>query len=96
VFGVSVPELYAASRGRARAAFARQVAMYLGHVAFGMSLTRVAQLFGRDRTTARHACHLVEDCRDDPAIDRLLTALELCCDAGNARPQDAQAVRPCV
>jgi len=46
--------------------------MYLTHVVFEMSLARVADAFGRDRTTAAHACHLIEDGRDDPAFDALM------------------------
>jgi chromosomal replication initiation ATPase DnaA len=94
VFGVSERDLRAASRGSAPVAFARQVAMYLGHVVFGLSLTRVGQGFGRDRTTARHACHLVEDYRDDPAIDRILALLERgCCAGSDLQHDDDHAVR---
>ena len=64
------------TRGRSRVAFARQVAMYLAHVSFGMTLTTVGQAFGRDRTTVAHACALVEDARDAPEIDRTLEMLE--------------------
>ena len=64
------------TRGRSRVAFARQVAMYLAHVAFGLTLTTVGRAFGRDRTTVSHACALVEDARDDPEIDRTLELLE--------------------
>jgi chromosomal replication initiation ATPase DnaA len=64
------------SRGSATTALARQVAMYLAHVAFGMSLQRVAVGFGRDRSTAAHACHLIEDKRDDAAFDDMLDQLE--------------------
>ena len=68
--------LRAASRGRKPIALARQTAMYLSHVAFGLSLTRVGICFGRDRTTVRHACALIEDRRDDPGLEFGLTALE--------------------
>jgi Bacterial dnaA protein helix-turn-helix len=63
-------------RGGAKAAFARQVAMYLTHVAFGMSLQRVATAFARDRSTIAHACHVIEDRRDDASFDNLLDQLE--------------------
>lgn len=66
-----------AQRGRRPAAEARQIAMYLAHIVFGLSYTRVGICFGRDRTTVRHACALVEDRRDDPARDMALSALEL-------------------
>ena len=64
------------TRGRSRVAFARQVAMYLAHVAFGLTLTTVGRAFNRDRTTVSHACALVEDARDDPEFDRTLELLE--------------------
>ena len=51
VFEVGIEELRAPTRGSARAAFARQVAMYLAHVGCGVSLTEVGRLFERDRTT---------------------------------------------
>lgn len=76
VFGVRHAELFRATRGKARVALARQVAMYLAHVACGLSFTEVGLLFGRDRTTVAHACRVVEDRRDDPVFDRALELLE--------------------
>jgi chromosomal replication initiation ATPase DnaA len=64
------------ARGNASTSFARQIAMYLTHVAFGLSLQRVATAFGRDRSTVAYACHLIEDRRDDPKLDDLLDQLE--------------------
>jgi chromosomal replication initiation ATPase DnaA len=64
------------TRGRSRVAFARQVAMYLAHVTFGLTLTDVGRAFGRDRTTVSHACALVEDARDNPDFDRTLELVE--------------------
>ena len=58
------------------AAFARQIAMYLAHVGFGLSMAEVGKAFGRDRTTVVHACHLIEDRRDDVRFDQLLDHLE--------------------
>jgi chromosomal replication initiation ATPase DnaA len=76
VFMVASSDLWSQTRGRSRVAFARQVAMYLAHVAWGLSLTQVGLVFARDRTTVAHACGLVEDCRDDPVLDRSLELLE--------------------
>jgi Bacterial dnaA protein helix-turn-helix len=71
------PELLSfPSRGRARTALARQVAMYIAHVGLSLSLTQVGQLFDRDRTTVAHACEVVEQRRDDVAFDRAITLLE--------------------
>jgi chromosomal replication initiation ATPase DnaA len=52
------------------------MAMYLAHVACGLSLTGAGGLFRRDRTTAAHACGVIEDLRDDPVIDQTLTVME--------------------
>ena len=73
---VPVAELRAPTRRRAPVAFARQVAMYLTHVAFGFRLSAVGRHFGRDRTTAAHACRYIEDRRDDPKFDLMLDRLE--------------------
>lgn len=77
VFGVDQTDLYAPTRGVQAVSLARQVAMYLTHVSFGLSLARVANAFVRDRSTVAHACHLIEDRRDDPAFDDMLEALEI-------------------
>jgi hypothetical protein len=51
--------------------------MYLVHVTGGLSLSEVARLFDRDRTTVAHACARIEDRRDDAAFDRCLDFLQL-------------------
>jgi chromosomal replication initiation ATPase DnaA len=78
-FAIPVTELHAATRRPPAIALARQSAMYLAHVVFGLTLTDVGHAFGRDRTTAAYACELVEDRRDDPAFDAVLEALENAC-----------------
>jgi hypothetical protein len=57
-------------------AFKRQIAMYLAHVGFGLSMAEIGRAFGRDRTTVVHACHLIEDRRDEARFDGLLDHLE--------------------
>jgi len=79
-FAVPPDSLRARSRRSADVAFARQAAMYLAHVACGMSYSAIGRSFRRDRTTAAHACRLVEERRDAPRIDRKLHALEAVCD----------------
>ena len=76
-FHVPLRELRARTRRRAPIAFARQAAMYLAHVAYGLTLTEVGTLFARDRTTVAHACGIVEDRRDDPMFDIFLDNLEI-------------------
>jgi hypothetical protein len=55
---------------------ARQIAMYVCHVALRIPQSDVAYAFGRDRTTVRHACAAVEDRRDSPAYDDFVGAVE--------------------
>lgn len=76
VFHVTEQQLDNRQRGKAPIAFARQVAMYLAHIACGLSLTEVGRYFGRDRTTVAHACRLVEDWREDPDLDFSLDLME--------------------
>jgi chromosomal replication initiation ATPase DnaA len=84
-FNLDVTTLETAPRGSQRAAFARQVAMYLAHVAFGLSFEAIGRAFGRDRTTVAHACRVVEDSRDDIWFDCRAATLELMCRAAAAR-----------
>ena len=77
VFGVEADAIDAETRGRAEVALARQVAMYVAHVAGGISLTDVGRMFSRDRTTVAHACAVIEDRRDDPVFDRAIELLEM-------------------
>lgn len=69
-------ELSAKTRRAAPVAFARQISMYCAHVTLGWSLTEAGAVFSRDRTTAAHACRVVEDRRDDVRIDRLVQTIE--------------------
>jgi chromosomal replication initiation ATPase DnaA len=75
-FHIAESELRAPTRRKATTAFARQVAMYIAHVGCGMNYSQIGRLFGRDRTTAAHACRLIEDRRDDPDFDLSLDYLE--------------------
>lgn len=76
VFAVAPGDLLRPTRGRQASARARQLAMYLAHVAVGLNLSAVGRLFGRDRTTVAHACGLIEEQREEPAFDRLVDRLE--------------------
>jgi chromosomal replication initiation ATPase DnaA len=80
-FGLDAVALEAVLRGSQRVAFARQIAMYLANVGFGLSFEVVGRAFGRDRTTVAHACRVVEDGRDDIWFDCRVATLELICRA---------------
>ena len=80
-FGIPLAGLRSPSRCAARVAAARQAAIYLARVGFGIAYGDLGRAFGRDRTTAAHACRVTEDRREDPDFDRRLALLE----AGLAR-----------
>jgi chromosomal replication initiation ATPase DnaA len=75
-FGIARPALHTPGRGAAKIAFARQVAMYLSRVRLGLSYSAAGRFFGRDRTTAAHACRVIEERREDSSIDSLIDCLE--------------------
>ena len=85
-FAVSLAEMFATTRRPRAVALARQSAMYLAHVVFGLTLTEVGRAFGRDRTTAAYACELVEEKRDDPVFDSILASLEHVCGSFHRGP----------
>ena len=74
---LAIPQSEIIARPRKqRVARARQIAIYLAHVGFGLNYTHLGEAFGRDRTTIRHACFRIEDSRDDFSLDRALSILE--------------------
>lgn len=75
-FAVPASVIYARTRGAPAAALARQCAIYLAHTVLGLTYGAAGRLFGRDRTTASHACRRIEDWRDDPEADARVAALE--------------------
>ena len=74
--GLSVRRLLSQTRGGAEMSGARQLAMYLLHVGMGRPQDAVGLLFRRHPSTVSHACHIVEDRRDDPAFDAEVSHLE--------------------
>ena len=78
-FAIPVAEMQASTRRSAAVAFARQSAMYLARIMLGLNLTEIGHVFGRDRTTVAHACRVVEERRDEPGVEALLSRLEQDC-----------------
>lgn len=76
MFDVSGRELRQSGRASTAVCRVRQIAMYVAHVALGYSMRQVGDGFGRDRTTVLHACHQIEDMRDDLEFDAMVLALE--------------------
>jgi hypothetical protein len=69
-------ELRSAGRSTGEISRVRQIAMYTAHVVLGLSMSEVGKSFGRDRTTVMHACHLIEDLRDDEDFDKIIARTE--------------------
>lgn len=76
-FQTPLHNVVAPTRGPIASAHARQAAMYLAHVALGISLSAIGMIFGRDHSTVAHGCRRVEDRRDDPDFDALIAELAL-------------------
>lgn len=76
LFDVSGRDLRQPGRTALATARVRQIAMYVTHVTLGIAMGEIGRCFGRDRTTVVHACHLVEDIRDDEEFDRIVSTFE--------------------
>ena len=76
MFCVSGTELRSPLRCRREVARVRQIGMYVAHTVFGLAMRDVAAGFARDRTTVMHACHQVEDLRDDTEFDAIVSTFE--------------------
>jgi hypothetical protein len=87
-FSVSGRELRAQGRTRAEICRVRQIGMYVAHVIAGLSMFEVGLGFQRDRSTVAHACHLVEDLRDDPDFERAILMIERIAEAAFARGEE--------
>jgi hypothetical protein len=76
VTGVSLSAIQARPRCRRPVFRARQLAIYLHHVAMGANVATCARQFDRDRATIRLAIQRIEDLRENPAFDRGAARLE--------------------
>lgn len=76
-FKVFRPLIFAPTRSKLAVATARQVAMYLAHVAGQIPVNRLRAPFGRDAATIMHNIQHIEDLRDEGSVfDVELTKLE--------------------
>jgi chromosomal replication initiation ATPase DnaA len=76
LFSVSSKELRRPGRTSDAASRVRQIAMYVAHVVLRLTQAEVGRGFGRERTTVLHACHIVEDLRDDAEFDHVVSMVE--------------------
>ena len=77
IYAVTAAEMVGRTRGRPRAARARQIAIHLARSVFDMDLKQLAAAFGRDRSTICHACNLIARLREeDDEFDATLRWME--------------------
>lgn len=76
LFNVSGRDLRRPGRVSTGVVRVRQIGMYVAHVTLGLTMSEIGRGFGRDRTTVTHACHLIEDMRDDLDFDRIVDLVE--------------------
>jgi len=76
IFAIERERINQPTRGAQSVAQARQMAMYLAHVALGLSMRDAGEMFDRDRTTVSHAVRMIEDKRDCEDFDLAMTVLE--------------------
>lgn len=76
LFNVSGKDLRRAGRTALDVSRVRQITMYVAHVVLRLNMADIGRGFNRDRTTVVHACHQVEDLRDDEDFDRIVLMVE--------------------
>lgn len=76
LFSVPSKELRKAGRTVDSVSRVRQIAMYVAHVVLRLTQGEVGRGFSRDRTTVIHACHTIEDMRDDAEFERVVLMVE--------------------
>jgi hypothetical protein len=77
IYGVDRAQMCETNRSSRKMTDARQVAMYLANVALAVSYEQIGVYSNRNRATIRHGIERVEDRRDNPAFDELITSLEV-------------------
>ncbi len=76
LFATSGRQLREPGRGGRAVSRVRQIGMYVAHVTLGLRMVEIAAGFGRDKSTVVHACHMIEDLRDDEDFDRVVAKAE--------------------
>ena len=77
VYGIPMEEMRRPTRGRPRAARARQIAIHLARGVFSLSRKQLAAEFRRNRATVMHACQVIDGLRrGDAEFDSTLRWME--------------------
>lgn len=75
-FNVSGRQIRSTKRTSKPVSRVRQIGMYVAHVGLGMKMADVGAGFGRVKSTVIHACHTIEDMRDDEDFDLIVSRVE--------------------
>jgi len=75
-FNVSGRQLRSSKRTVKPVSRIRQIGMYVAHVTLGLKMVAVGAGFGRDKSTVVHACHTIEDMRDDEDFNVIVSRVE--------------------
>lgn len=76
-FNCTIADIKSSTRGTERIARARMCVAYILHTSLQYTLTNTGRVIGRDRTTVRHACNVIEDLREiNNPIDVWLQTVE--------------------
>ncbi|WP_421852541.1 helix-turn-helix domain-containing protein [Oricola sp.] len=75
-FNVSGRQIRSPGRASQSIARVRQIGMYIAHVTLGLRMSAIGDGFNRDKSTVVHACHTIEDLRDDPDFDLIVARAE--------------------
>lgn len=76
VYQIFRPLIFHPHRGGPGVAMARQLSQYLAHTSGQVPIARLARIYRRHMSTITFAVSKVEDLRDDPEFDALVTTLE--------------------
>ena len=76
LFTVSGRQLRSPKRDSKDIARVRQIGMYVARVTLCLNVRLIADGFARDKSTVTYACHLIEDLRDDPEFDFIVSGVE--------------------
>lgn len=77
LFNVSGRQLRSPKRDSKEIARVRQIGMYIARVTLCLNIRLIADGFARDKSTVTHACHVIEDLRDDDEFDAIITRVEV-------------------
>jgi len=81
------PLIFHPRHGSKAVRMARMISQYIAHCSGQVPMGHLAQLFNRAHASVQRNIQVIEDMRDDPDFDRLMTTLETKFDGTNTHHQ---------